>query len=222
MKKIILWIFIGIVVIVASVLGTLMIFEKNALVISKGKVIENYPVEKPALLVIDIQEGLTGSLSSSECYTKGSDAYINKVNTLIEKSNEDSLPVIYVRNEITNWFINLLNNSYAKGNPSAGFDKRLKITSGYLITKDKSDSFCNPALDSILIKNKVNKLFVVGLDAAFCVNSTIDAAKNRGYKIAVISDAVLSKSDTMKIRMLNEYRIKNVEIMASEEFLKRQ
>lgn len=219
MKKFILWIAIVIILIIAITFVYVKLFEKKALVISKGKMIESYQAEKAALLVVDIQEGITGFLSTKECYTKGSDAFIQKIDAVIEKSKEDSMPVIYVRNEITDWFINLLNNTYEKGNPGAGFDRRLTIVSDLIVTKEKNDAFSNPILDSILIKNKISKLFVVGLDVAHCVNSTIYAAMNRGYKITVISDAVASESDTLKARMLKEFALKKVELLTTGEFI---
>jgi len=217
--KVILRIFIAIVVIVVACFIYLVIFERNSEVTSKGKPIEKYDSVKSALLVIDIQEAITGRVSADECYIKYSDTLINKINRLIKKSGENKIPVIYIRNELTNWFINLLNDSYAKGGKGAGLDKRLRIISSDIVTKEKQDAFTNPLLDSILVRNRINKLYVVGIDAAYCVKSTILGAKNRGYYVAAITDAILSKSDSLKNRMFSEYEKNNVKLMTSLDFL---
>lgn len=217
--KVILRIFIAIVVIVIACFIYLVIFERKSEVTSQGKPIEKYESDKAALLVIDIQEAITGSVSADECYIKYSDTLINKINRIIEKSGEIKIPVIYIRNELTNWFINLLNDSYAKGSKGAAFDKRLRIISSDIVIKEKLDAFTNPLLDSILVKNRINKLYVVGIDAAYCVKSTILGAKNRGYYVAAITDAILSKSDSLKNRMFGEYEKNNVKLITSLDFL---
>ena len=74
-------------------------------------------------------------------------------------------------------------------------------------------------VSSILIKNEISKLFVVGLDAAHCVNSTIIGAMNRGYKVVAISDAIISDPDTVKIQMLKEYADRGVDILATKDFI---
>ena len=103
----------------------------------------------------------------------------------------------------------------------AALDKRLKVVSDQVFEKDKEDSFCNPELDRFLTLNRINRLLVVGLDAAYCVNSTIKAAQNRGYEIAVITDAVISETDEMKARMLKEFENRKVELLKADEFLNR-
>ena len=112
----------------------------------------------------------------------------------------------------------LMNNSMAVGSLGAQLDRRLNILSDYVIPKEKQDAFSNSYLDSILIESEISRLFIVGLDAAFCVNGTIEGARNRGYDIAVISDAILSDPDSMKNFMLDEFVNRGVEILNSQKF----
>ena len=126
---------------------------------------------------------------------------------------------VYIRSEISNPLINLINSSVAVGSLGAQLDARLKIVSDFIIPKEKQDAFSNPKLDSMLIKNEISRLFVVGLDAAFCINSTIEGARNRGYKVVAISDAIISDPDTVKIQMLEEYADRGVDILDTKEFL---
>lgn len=220
MKKIIIFTVLVIVLIAAVLFVNLLIFEKSAEKVTKGNPIATYQDEKSALLVIDIQEYTTGKLAADTNYIKVSDSMITLVNRMIDSARVNEIPVIYVRSEVTNMLVNLLNSSMAKGSAGVANDKRLHVVSDFDITKQKQDAFSNSRLDSILIENHVNKLYITGLDAAFCVNSTIQAALNRGYKITVIGDAVISKTDSLRTKMFDEYSAKGVNIINSEEFYK--
>ena len=149
-----------------------------------------------------------------------SNELINVVNYIIDSSARNNIPVIYVKNEISNPLINILNNSLAKGSPGAELDSRLKIQSDYIINKDKGDAFSNPLLDSILIKNGINKLVFTGLDLAQCVKSTILAAVNRNYKICLIKDALITNPDSLKNGILEKFKQSGYEIITSNEYFK--
>lgn len=219
MKKIIIWIVVIVLFVVIILGGNLIIFERNGLKVSKGVPISTYPTENPALLVIDIQEYTTGKLAEMECYSKASDSLIRKVNQMIDSAVMSKIPIIYVRSEVSNVLVNLLNNSIAKGSEGVALDKRLNVVSDYIIPKQREDAFSNPQLDNILVQQHINKLYVTGLDAAHCVKSTMQAAKNRGYKVLAINDAILAQSDSLKTKMLAEYKSGKIEIISSSEFL---
>lgn len=195
-----------------------IIFEKTGSRISVGEPITPRDTVKKALLVIDVQESITGKLSTNDHYILKSGEMIENINRIIDSAIRKDIPVIYVKNEITNFLLNILNNSLAKGSEGAELDSRLRIASDYIINKDKSDAFSNPALDSILNKNEINKLVFTGVDLAYCVNSTIQAAANRNYQICLVSDALLSKSDSMKAEMLDKYKERGFEIVSGREY----
>ena len=219
MKKIILSIVSILVICIAIIVINFFIFQKNSRVISQGKPIIKYDTIKQALLVIDIQEGLTGKLATNDDYLGNSDELIRIINQIVDSLGKTDIPVIYVKNEISNVLINLLNSSLAKGSPGSELDSRLNVVSNYIINKEKGDAFSNPLLDSLLIKKEINKLVFVGLDLAYCVNRTIEAANNRNYNICIINDAVLSESDSLKNEMLDKFKQSGYEILSSEEYL---
>jgi len=208
----------AIVLIIGILFINLKVVMKRGSIVTKGIPIENYQSNNSALLVIDLQEYTTGVVSINEVFKKEADDLILKINRITEKSVENGIAVIYIRSEISNPLINLINSSVAVGSLGAQLDARLKIVSDFIIPKDKQDAFSNPKLDSTLIKNEISKLFVVGLDAAYCVNSTIEGARNRGYNVVAISDAIISDPDTVKIQMLEEYESIGVKILSTEKF----
>ena len=214
MKKIILGTIGTIFLFVIIVIINLVVFEKNGSVVSKGQIIKNYNERNYALLVIDIQEATTGVVSKYPFFEMNSDVLIKNINRIIESFINQNALVIYVRSEISNPLINLVNNSYAKGSLGARLDKRLKIVTDIEIVKIGEDSFRNTNLDSILTRNKISELYIVGLDAAECVNSTVEAAQNRNYRVNLIDEAILSKSIDMKDSMIVNFKARGVKIIA--------
>ena len=218
MKKIIISIVSILVLFILVLVINFLIFQHTAVQISKGEPITQKDTVKQALLVIDIQEGTTGNYSDNDYYILKSEDLINTINFLADSSVKNKIPVIYIKNEITNFLINIINDTYAPGSPGSKLDARLKIVSDIILNKDKSDAFSNSALDSFLIKNEINKLVFTGLDLAHCVNSTIVAAENRKYNICLISDAVLAKSDSLKKVKLDEFKLRGIKVIPSNEY----
>ena len=212
-KRIIFGIIGTIILFVVIVIVNLIIVQKNESIVSKGKPIKKYSEHNYALLVIDIQEATTGEFSMYPFFKTNSDNLIKNINQIVESFNSQNNPVIYVRSEITNPLINLINSSYAKGSLGAKNDKRLKIVSGLEVVKSGKDSFRNTNLDSILINNKVNELYIVGLDAAECVSATVEAAQNRNYKVNLIAEAILSKSKEMKDSMIVNFKYRGARVI---------
>jgi len=218
-KKIIIRFAILLLLFVVVVIVNLVFFVKKSSQISEGEKIERYETQKSALIVLDIQEGTTGAHSLDECYTSVSDDLIKTSNQLIESAKIKDIPVVYIKSEVSNKLVNIINNSMAVGSKGAQLDNRLKVISDLIFPKEKQDAFSNPKLDNYLIENKINKLFIIGLDAAHCVNSTITAAQNRSYRVTVISDALASKSDSLKIKMIEEFKNRNIVVISSSDFL---
>jgi nicotinamidase-related amidase len=212
-KKTIIGILIFFLLFVILLIINLVVFEKNSVMISKGAPIEIHDSNKSALLVIDIQEATTGITSTDSCYIRYSDDFIRNINQVTDSFRKQNIPVIFIRSEIVNPLINLLNDSYAKGSPGAQFDKRLKTDPGIVVVKNRSDSYRNTNLDNILIENKINQIYITGLDAAECVNSTVKAAQNRKYRVNLIEEAILSKSERMKDSMMADFRSRGVTVV---------
>lgn len=218
MKKIIIAILSVLLLIILILVINFFIFQNTAVQISQGSPISKKDTVKQALLVIDIQEGTTGSYSDEDYYKLKSEDLISTINQIADSSARHNIPVIYIKNEITNFLINILNDTYAPGSPGSKLDTRLNLVSDIILNKDKGDAFSNPALDSLLIKNEINKLVITGLDLAHCVNSTILAAKNRNYDISLISDAVLAKSDSLKEVWLDKFNQSGIEVVPSSNY----
>lgn len=212
-KKIIFGILGFIILFVLIVFINLIITEQYGSIVTTGQPIEKYTHPKSALLVIDIQEATTGYLSLTPFFQENSDELIRNINRVIDSCINHNVLVILIRNEISNPFINLINNSYAKGSQGAQFDKRINTTSGLEIIKRAKDSFKNSNLDSLLTSNKVSKLYIVGLDAAECINATVEASLKRNYNINLIEEAILSKTTETKDSMIIVFKDRGVNVL---------
>jgi nicotinamidase-related amidase len=212
-KKIILGIIGAIVLFILIMIVNIIIVIKNEPIISKGQPIEKSSKNNSALLIVDIQEVITGNYSIYPSLQKNSEKLICIINQVVDSFKVHNYPVIYIRSEIANPFINLLNNSYAKGSPGVEYDKRLQIISNLEVVKTGKDSFRKTNLDDLLNKHKVNELYIVGLDAAECVNATVQAAQNRQYKVNIINEAVISKSERRTDSMMVCFRDRGVRVV---------
>ena len=214
LKKIIFGIVGTIILFIIVVIVNLIIFEKRASVVSKGQPIENYKGSNCALLVVDIQEATTGEVSTNPFYSMNSDSLIKNINRITDTFKNRDFLVVYIRSEISDPLIKLLNNSFAKGSLGAKFDKRMKFDSGLEVIKSRNDAFIDTELDRILTGNRISELYLVGLDAAYCINITSEAAQNRNYTVKLIDEAILSESETMKDSMMVDFKERGIKIIS--------
>ncbi len=214
-------IWISVPILLVIIIGTIAVnyiwFTRSIAGVSLGAEIQTNASEHAALLIFDVQEGNTGSWSKNETYRKQSTAMIQRINQLIDEAEKTKIPVIYIRNTVSNYLINLFNNSLAAGTPGVDADRRLRIVNGYTIMGDKLDAFTNPQLDSILYENSVNRLYFTGLDPAGSINNTLLAAKNRNYRISLIDDAIISEHPAIKKRKFNEFAGLGCDVISCRE-----
>ena len=193
-----------------------VIFQITAKKVTEGVPIEIRDPDRVALLVIDIQEGTTGSTSVSNSYIRQSEALIASVNSLVADAVEKGWMLIWVRSEVSNPLINILNSTLAKGSVGAELDERLETSAGKVLVKKKNDSFHNTPLDAILEEQGIGRLVVAGLDAEHCVLTAIQAAANRGYQLTVFKETVIAEEEALMAEMLNVYEELGVEIRSME------
>jgi nicotinamidase/pyrazinamidase len=218
-KKILLYTLLAVVLLIGTLAVNLWIFTRASRVVSKGNPIPAYEHGQSALLVVDIQECTTGTVSSSEDLKSQSEWLVPMINRLIRKADSLEIPVVFIRSEVTNPLLNVLNNSMAPGSEGAKLDHRLSVSeSDPVITKSRNDAFSNPELDRVLGEMEVDHIYLTGLDAAHCVDGTFLGALNRGYRITVIADAVISAPPDIRDGKIEEFKSQGAQIIQSKEF----
>ena len=213
MKGIPLKVLAALIAIIVILIGNLLIYGKIVSKISEGEPIMKSAEEKPALLVIDVQEGTTGTTSSIEAFTSQADSLINRINKTTSEYNEAGIPVIFITQQVSNPLVNFLNNSMAKGSKGTEIDSRLNHKGEVHFFKNKADAFHNKEFDNFLRESGINTLYLTGLDAAQCVKSTALGALNRAYSVILIEDLIISQTEKEKSEALQFLKEKGAVII---------
>jgi len=217
-KKIIL----GIIIIVVLMAGYIVYSFGNFTAVSKGQPVARYESPSKALLVIDIQRGITDKESTYGLDPAQRDEMLKNNNRIFESKKAVGLQVIYIRQVFADDFMVKLFTAgkMQKGSTGAQISRELKVVSKNIFTKHISDAFSNPKLDAFLIANKVSHLYITGLDAEACVDKTVKAALNRKYKVTVIKDAIAGKSDERRDKKIADFSELGAKIITTADFLK--
>lgn len=173
--------------------------------------------------VMDIQKDATGRTARKPFPYKNSDELIKNINGVIESCREKDIKVIYIRNELkNNLFYRLFAGRFIKGTEGCEFDSKLNVINDNIFSKTQKNAFTNPSLESFLKQNNIDEIFITGLDAKACVFGTSIGAKNNGYKVSVIRDAVVTFNMDDMPKLLEKYKEKGIQLTSIEEFQKIQ
>lgn len=159
---------------------------------SEGVKIDQVKNTNAAVLVIDVQNMLTYYDTPKKARKKRVDISLNSINLVINKLS--GLEVIYIRQEFQkNSLLSFLIPTFpVEGDPGTEINKTIYRENSKIFTKSRGDAFTNPALQEYLISKKIGTLYITGLAAEACVDSTIRGAAAKGYKLFVVKEAVIS------------------------------
>ncbi len=191
---------------------------------TKGNKIADYANPCKALMIIDVQEDFTGKTAKPPFPYKKSQDVISTINQMILQAKDNGVKVIYVKQE----FGSLLGKSIStvfskgtaiKGNPGTEIDSRISLLSpANIFEKSIGDAFSNQKLNKFLIDNSINELYLVGLDAEYCVHKTAQGAINRGYKVVMVTDALLLLAQNKWDKLLKLYSKEGFHLVKSDNF----
>ena len=193
---------------VAGAAGTLAVKAAKALLPTKGKKITTYLKPRRALLVVDIQEDFTGDKGDKAPLFPDTGEFLQLANRVIDGAVKQEMLVVYIGHE---WPDNMMSRVLGRGRAVSGsagakLDARLQIVSPHYFAKCSADAFSNQHLEELLIENQVDEIFILGLDAAYCVYRTAQGALNRDYKVHIIDDAVLTMTKKTRAELVEKYR----------------
>lgn len=183
-----------------------------------GKHIDKYANPRKALLIMDVQEDYTGLKGKQPPLFKNVEGQIATINNLIDHALKAGIKVAYIRQVFDNNVITrYLVGRTVEGLPGTEIDARVKIVNQNDFIKKISDAFSNPQLENFLITNQVDEIYLVGLDAAYCVYYTALGASNRGYRVTVVRDAVMTRKDMNDVLKL--YNKNGIGLTSSRELM---
>jgi nicotinamidase-related amidase len=213
---------------VAAVLAAIVILAllfalyvlRSMFIPTRGRRISLYPNPTRALLVLDIQESSNGkqAVFTPLPATSPFGRMVQTVNLLIECFDGNGLEVAYVRQVFTSSFVTRLHGGrILAGRMEPRISRWVKVINNNDFAKNRTDAFSNRKLEQFLVDHQVDEIFLVGLDAAFCVYFTALGALQRGYRVTVVTDAVMSAREMNSV--LKRYRQKGITVLNCREVM---
>ena len=141
---------------------------------------------KKALIVIDMQNDY---FVGGKMELNNIDIALNNTLKLIDYANKNNFPIYFIKhisNRADATFF-LPNNSGVK------LHKSLNTNLGKVIIKHYPNSFKDTNLNTELKDFKIDNLIICGAMNHMCVDSTVRAGLDLGYKIELIHDACATK-----------------------------
>lgn len=204
----------NLIIVIIAIIGLFLVTIVYQLLkffsVSKGEKIIKYQNPKTALLVLDLQKE----------FSDLAEKIIDNVNLAIETINSNNGLVVYIKTEYepTDYILNFIRKNKAlKGSTQVDFIDKLKIVSNNIFFKNRMDAFSNKKLSEFLVQNQVEHLIICGLDGRYCVFKTTLAALNRGYKVTLLSDAIISKDIEKLESIKNKLKEKGVNFLLTNQ-----
>ena len=198
------------VVLLALVVSALALLSMRP---TTGPRIGSYPASRTALVVVDIQEDYTGPKAKKR-YRDG-DRIVEVANLLLAQAQTKGAVIVFVKNVFDNPVMSVFTGGLnAPGSPGTEMDGRLIKVPAMTFSKGRSDAFSNPELDAYLRKSQVDRLLLVGLDGAYCVDATARGALNRGYKVTLFQQGIATESGKSMEELAQGWREAGAEVEA--------
>ena len=162
-------------------------------------------MKNSALAVIDLQNDIT----------KNYREIMDKVNEAIEWAIQKELWVVYIQHNN----LSAGTRTFKPGTHGAELVPELKVASGHIFTKSKSNALTSEAFTAFLQQHGITELYIAGADATACIKSTCFNMAKNGYTVHVLSDCITSY-DTKKLPdMLSYYASKGCSVMTLREVM---
>ena len=137
--------------------------------------------DRPALLVIDVQEG---SFTIPGAKIDGTTEFLSRVSDLISSARRDGVPVVYSQ------FCGPSDTPMARGQPGNEIHSAVAPRDcDIVVQKDDSDAFVRSELQAALDRLGVRTLIICGMQSEFCVDATCRSAYGLGYDVVLVADA---------------------------------
>lgn len=179
-----------------------------------GSKIHSYGKPRSAVIIMGIQEDNTGENSIGQ-FSK-TEEVIEASNKLIKKAETKGWEVVYIRQETPSSYAFLVGNRLVENTPGADMDSRIKI-SGTIFTKQFTDAFWNKEFENHLINSEVDTIYLSGVPADSDLKITAEAAKNRGYDVKVVKEAIDLENYSKMNNLLKEFGDKGIGAVSIED-----
>lgn len=158
-----------------------LIFLCSLLVLQR-KIMKKLSINsKSALLVIDMQNGLF----NGDPKPHNVKLVLSNILSLIEYCRLNDRPIIFIRH------VGEKGTPLDPNGPNTQLIKDLPFNphKDTVIEKMYPSSFKNTVLKEVLEKLDIDEIIITGMKTEYCIDTTVRAASEYGYKVTLISDA---------------------------------
>lgn len=156
-----------------------------------------------ALVVIDLQNDIT----------KNYREIIENVNKAIDWAVEEELPVVYIQHNN----LSAGTRTFKPGTHGAELVPELKVVSGHIFTKSKSNALTSEAFAAFIQERGITGFYLAGADAAACIKSTCFNMTKSGYTVHVLSDCITSYDKKKLPELIAYYESKGCTVLTLQE-----
>ncbi|MFV5585355.1 cysteine hydrolase family protein [Acinetobacter oleivorans] len=136
---------------------------------------------KSALLVIDMQNGLFNGQSKPH----NAQLVLSNILSLIEYCRLNGRPIIFI------WHVGEKGTPLDPSGPNTQLitELALNLDKDLVIEKMYPSGFKDTVLKEVLEKLGVDEIIITGMKTEYCIDTSVRAASEYGYKLILISDA---------------------------------
>jgi nicotinamidase-related amidase len=160
-----------------------------------------YENPQVALVVLDVQKDVLadgrGMVAAAQI-----EPLLAAVGKLVDGTKSNGVAVVFVRTD-------------GRGE----FDPRLPTGGGPVFAKHRRDAFSNPDLEEFFRTRSIDHLVLAGASADGSIAFTSAGARNRGYKVQVVADAIGASSDARRDHAVRQLGQAGVEIVDTDGVL---
>lgn len=190
--------------------------------------------QRPALMVIDVTFGFTGSESftleeaireyPTACGPVSWEA-IPRISRLIEIFRDKRYPIVYTRSSAMNqMFAGRATKSNRAANVNSKYNEFPEPVAPreeeWILEKTKASAFFQTPLNVYLVKEKIDTLIVCGVSTSGCVRASVVDALSHGYSTFVIDDCCFDRSYFSHCSNLFDMNAKYATVLSLDELEK--
>ncbi len=134
---------------------------------------------KKALVVIDVQNIF---FAEGKYQLYKAEEVAEKINNLIKKARQNHIPLIFVRHQDPEY---MQFGSYVW----QVYDELDARKSDFYVEKKTPDSFFETGLQELLAENRIEEIYLCGMQTDYCIDTTCRSAFGKKIKAVLIEDA---------------------------------
>lgn len=179
---------------------------------TKGTPLEANLPPVSALLVIDLQQDTI----ANPAY-QNTDQLLKKIQQELATAKDAGIEIIYIKQVFKANPLDFIlsTGKYQKNQKGSELIADLYETPSKVFTKSRNDAFSAKEFTDYLEDRQITDLVIVGADISACISATSLGARNRGYSVQLVTDAIFSTNEKTARKTFAKLTDQGVEAISS-------